>query len=81
MLRVTIDLVPFGVEDEKKILSQFIIHNVGSDPSLSPGVYNYKVSKSLTDPAYIFTHRRSDGLFECVERALRAMHIAGLTKL
>jgi len=81
MLRITIDLLPFGAEDEQVVLSQFVIHNIGRDDTLAPGVYRYKVSKSLTDPAFIFTHKRSDGLFVCLEQALRAVGIAGLDKL
>lgn len=80
MLKITVELAPFGNEDEKRVLSSFVIHNIGRAPGLPEGVYRYKISKSLTDPATTFTHYRPDGLHKCVILGLEAAKEAGLDK-
>lgn len=75
MLRITIELVPFGVEDEKKVLSQFLIHNVGRR---GDGQDMYKIAKSLSDKSTTFSHTRSDGLHTCVVLGLDAAMESGL---
>lgn len=80
MLKVTIELAPFGNEDEIRLLSTFVIHNIGKGAGLAEGVYRYKVAKDLTTPSVTFLHKRSDGLHTCVERALSEADRTGLDK-
>lgn len=77
MLRITIELVPFGVEDEKKILSQFLIYNTGM---LDGDDTIYKISRSTTHPANTFLHHRPDGLFPCVIAGMQKAISTGLDK-
>jgi hypothetical protein len=41
MLRVTIDLIPFGKEEDKKELSKITIENVGKSPLDNYSKYKY----------------------------------------
>lgn len=80
MLRITIDLVPYGVESNKKTLSQFEIVNTGKRED-SLDIYIVRESAANPKPIVEFKHHRPAGLNVCVERALMALVMAGVDKI
>lgn len=77
MLRITVDLLPFGSEDDQKVLSQFVIFNTLQKSGEN---YIYKISKGLATPATTFQHNRDDGLLTCVRKGIAAAEAHGLDK-
>lgn len=65
MLRVTIELVPFGNEDYKKDIAQMLIANVGKNPD---GTYNYVASyiddRGNEKDGVLYSHDRSKPVLE-----------------
>lgn len=62
-LRVTIEIVPNGNEEAKRLIRRFDISNQG--PKSTPGFYQYKVIEITEDSGYewegYMTHHRGDG--------------------
>lgn len=78
MLRITIDLVPYGVEVNKSTLSQFEIVNTGS--TSNPDTYIVRKDKD-SPHLFEYKHYRTDGLNRCVEAAFSILHAHGLDKI
>lgn len=80
MLRITVELVPYGDESQKSTLSQFEVVN---NKHLHDTIYQYIVreSKEYPDPIVAFVHDRSDGLNDCLRLAFGRLCIAGLDKI
>jgi hypothetical protein len=85
-LRVTIEIVPFGVEKDKRTIGVIDISNQGRDTDSD----NFKYSAVLymndlrgaplqADDApkrVSFLHRRQDGALPCIKRAIEAFERA-----
>ena len=74
MLRVTIDIIPFGVEKDKKNLSTIEIINDGT-ANLTPTYGNYIINAvneygDILDPIYIKDFRRIHGFKKLVSMVL-----------
>jgi hypothetical protein len=85
MLRVTIELVPFGDDEKKTTISTLYIGNIGAPAAQinHPGTWRrYQVS--LFDPrndvnkeqaaqVRYYHHKREDGAEVCVAKAIQAL--------
>ena len=75
MLRVTIDLVPFGDESAKRTLATYEIANRGPLDDYGEERTMYSVSydgpKGKIESS--FTHDRADGVDACVRAAMAAI--------
>lgn len=80
MLRITVELVPYGDETQKSTLSQFEVVNRGHHEG---EYFNYIVRKSRQEPDRLagFYHIRDDGLNQCVRLAIEALQKKGLDKI
>ena len=75
MLRVTVELVPFGIEEEASVIAEVCIANVGGDELVG----NYEAvgyEKLLGGEVQILSrrvrgHPRNNGVFELVKNILR----------
>lgn len=69
MLRVTVDLIPFGYQSHKHTIGQFDIANRGTSNMLQEGFYKYDI---LVGNKVIgkFIHDRNLGLRDCLQCAL-----------
>ena len=67
-LRVYLDIIPFGNEDDAYPIHEINIHNVGS---LSDGIceYSYEIDGSGVFPETVI-HKRSEGAIELVRKVL-----------
>lgn len=73
-LRVKLEIVPFGVEEEMYEIGRLDIFNKGHDPSLGPSVCKYGTI-DLTDRHEglydrEITHNRTDGAWQLVKKAI-----------
>ena len=67
-LRVYIDIIPFGVEDEAYPLHEISIHNIGG---LSNGEHEYSFEvEGVGVSQETVTHVRSDGAIKLVRKVL-----------
>lgn len=83
MLRVTLEIVPFGDERHKKDIGQLIIHNVGC-PEREDGQTScwYRVIETIGKgmpgqyllPIY---HQRDRGAWELVRKAIAEIGVEG----
>jgi len=72
MLRVTVEMVPYGVEKHKRKLGVLNIANTGGGTAIN-GQYEAEIDGGLrTDSP--FCHRRSDGFWELLFLALEELH-------
>lgn len=73
-LRVTLEIVPFGNEDEKRTIEVLNISNIGFD--MANGKHTYCVErneyKKFKSPIVVY-HDRSHGALPLVEKAIRAV--------
>lgn len=75
MLRVTIELVPYGVEAEAKKIATMIIANDGSGDSYWGNyVYAFKEDKSEISSGSLSNHYRNQGAWTLVKRILNSSH-------
>lgn len=79
MLRVTIELVPHGMEDRKKKIGEMVIANDGSGDSFN-GNYQALIAEdswSGDKEAYVKVHGydRSQSVWELVETVLRLRYL------
>lgn len=74
MLRVTIELVPFGDEDEKEIIEQMVIANTGTEDHGYFGKYEYAVADSKGRHPIVYgdvpQHVRAHGAWALVQKIL-----------
>ena len=80
MIRVTIDVIPHGNEDDRRTVAVYEIGNVTKPEGLGDAVHGYEVrcyevhGDDWDEPsAASFTHAPADGIGACVEAALRAL--------
>jgi hypothetical protein len=77
MLRVTIELVPFGIEEEASVISEVCIANVGGGNVLT-GNYEAVGYEKLMDGEVqmlarrVRGHARNDGVLQLLKEVLRA---------
>lgn len=71
MLRVTVEVVPLGDEDQKKVLG---VIRIGNDATGTHEYGNYVVRHGV-GKWRVEGHRRSDGWLSLVARALRALEV------
>lgn len=73
-LRVTLEIVPFGNEDEKRTIEVVNISNIGFD--MANGKHMYLVEhneyKKFKSPIVVY-HDRSHGALILAEKAIRAV--------
>jgi len=67
MLRVIVEIVPFGVEEDKRVLDIVEIANISGG-----NISNYRIQSG--DKTEYVTHDRSLGFEKLVLEALRAMY-------
>lgn len=82
-LRVTLEIVPFGDEDNKREIATINISNVGEVENLGFGHsicnYNYHCSVPMAETredrgtGTIYNHDRRDGALELVQRVLTSI--------
>lgn len=82
MLKITIELAPYGNTKLQETISTFVIHNIGKSEDQRPtgDTYDYKIGRSLTSPSVIFQHNRGEGPEKCVMLGIQAARVAGLDK-
>lgn len=75
MIRVTVDLVPFGDESQSRKIAEMIIANDGSGDS-EWGNYVYAFKDNYTDPTSgsVADHYRPLGIWPLVKRVLNSTH-------
>jgi hypothetical protein len=61
MLKITIELIPFGDEKLKRVIEQFTVENDGSHPA-RPEMGNYEIDHK-SGIHTVRNHFRKDGLF------------------
>ena len=78
MLRVKLELVPFGQEKMARPIGQMLITNDGDHPK-SPAYGNYHVSIMFENQCYVTgcvkDHLRSAGAWRLVRKALKAVKV------
>lgn len=73
MLRVTIDLVPFGEESESTAIGEMIIGNVKMLPgNYADYVYGYRDDHGVEEYGMVYDFDRSTGVWELVNTCLNA---------
>ena len=74
MLRVTLEMVPFGQEEARRTIGVMEIANVGPYGTKTSD-YNIKVIRESKEivRADIFNYRRSNGAWFLVRRAINAL--------
>lgn len=70
MLRVTIELVPFGDEQRKKTIGTVELWNTGGPEDDAHYEFDVK-SEDGSCHGNVFHHRRADGAFALLARAFR----------
>lgn len=74
MLRVTIELVPYGDEDEKEIIEQMVIANTGTEYDVYLGKYEYAMTDSKGRHPAVYgdvpKHVRAEGAWSLVRKIL-----------
>jgi len=75
MIRVTIDVIPHGVESKKATIGQFAIWNTGDQPEKDIYKYDYKGFESLldgTDKGFegCVYHNRKDDIITLIKLVL-----------
>lgn len=75
MIRVTVEIVRFGDEAQRKVAETVYIGNDGTGDHEDGhyAVYLRDPRKSRINPAATFDHHRPDGLLKCVQKALEAL--------
>lgn len=73
MLRVTIEIVPFGDEKAKRTIATYEIENRNSHYDAEPSVYSVTYDGPAGKVTAGFTHHRKDGADACVRAAMRAV--------
>ena len=73
MLRVTIEIVPFGIEKDKRTLSQFIIGNVYTRRT---NVADYSIIEDGKEIAKVLKYKRENGYLLLVIKAITAIIVA-----
>lgn len=70
MIRVQVEVIPFGVHEEAKIIGQISVCNTGENPS-QKGTHQYAVFLNGSQLGYV-NHRRGQkkGAFKLVKKAL-----------
>ncbi len=78
MLRVKLELVPFGQEKMARQIGELRIHNDGSHPD-RPEYGNYSVAIDIDGVPYatgcVLNHLRSAGAWALVRKALKAVKV------
>lgn len=73
MLRITIDLVPFGEESESKAIGEMIIGNIAMlDDNRADYVYGYRDNYGVEKIGLVNNFDRSSGVWELVSTCLNA---------
>lgn len=71
MLRITIDLVPFGEESESTAIGEMIIGNVKMLPgNYADYVYAYKDNHGVEESGMVHDFNRGAGVWELVKSCL-----------
>lgn len=73
-LRVTIEVVPFGVEENKRTIHVLNIHNDGTKTRAGATRYDVDLDGWRLDRKFL--HDREDGALELVQKVLDKMHKA-----
>lgn len=76
-LRVTLEIVPFGNEEKKRVIETINISNLGQ---IDFGVYQYGVEHNkykTREYDVVVEHTRSDGAIKLVELAMGALNNGG----
>lgn len=71
MLRVTVELVPFGIEKHKRTLGQLEIANFGRKSDMDDTCL-YHSRAPGKDWKFSTLHKRKDGFWKLVQRVLNA---------
>jgi hypothetical protein len=72
-LRVTLEIVPFGNEDEKRVIEEVNISNLGATDL---GVYQYGIEHNKYKTRKydaVVEHHRQDGAIKLVSLAMEAL--------
>ena len=71
MIRVTVELVPFGIEESKKTIGIMNIANDGTGDRLT-GNYEARLEDDAGTEATVMVkgHKRGDGVWTLIRRAL-----------
>ena len=73
MIRVTVDIIPFGVEAKKKTITEIKIDNDGTGDVFT-GNYDFSVYDVEHDHAMLIDkikdHRRSDGVWPLIKKVI-----------
>ena len=72
MLRVTVEIVPFGIEAEKRTLAQISVINTGKHAG-SPLWGNYRIEADGQLLFYVKNHLRSKGHEELLKRVFAGL--------
>jgi hypothetical protein len=73
MLRITIDLVPFGEESESNAIGEMIIGNIAMLPdNMADYVYGYQDNFGVEKVGLVNNFDRSAGVWELVSSCLNA---------
>lgn len=73
MLRITIDLVPFGEESESEAIGEMIIGNIAMlDNNRSDYVYGYRDNHGAEKIGLVDNFDRSAGVWELISACLNA---------
>ena len=70
-LRVTIEVVPFGMEDEKRTVDIIDIWNIQQTPEQLDS-YEF-TSTEFGKQGYVFKHQRQKGAHELIRRVLNEL--------
>jgi len=70
MLRINLELVPFGEENNKRSLGEMIIGNVGQDDE---GTYSYVVFLNKEEIGNVHRYERSKGPWQLVQQAIELL--------
>lgn len=74
MIRVAVELWPFGGEEGKKTLKEVFIHNLGNSDDLHRGNYGVRTSRIGAIQAWVPNYPRlSYSVLELVYRALAGL--------
>lgn len=69
-LRVTLEVVPFGIEDNKRTIKTINIHNIGQTHSQDPDQCEYSFDVDGNTAPETVIHFRSEGAPELVRKVL-----------
>ena len=76
MLRVTIELIPFGNEDNKETIGEIIIINDATSKKRPEfGNYEVKLYQSTISPKFIAikNHKREDGYLKLLQKCINKL--------